>query len=105
MSRMSRFDRLNRVAPPRKKFTVKEVLGKLKRDIKRRFIAEGHIVDPSTRIKRYRWTWSYQGHGDVVLADTRSEAKSIIKELLGIKKGRLPKEVTLVGESTVAHTG
>jgi len=45
------------------------------------------------------WTWERDGVGGTVTANTRSEAKAIVKEILGITKGRLPKEVTVVAQA------
>ena len=40
------------------------------------------------------WFWSYNGQSGEIQAYTRSEARSKLKKLLGIKT-RLPKEVIL----------
>lgn len=105
MSRMTRQERATATARPARKLTFREAVGKVRRAIKRRLVAEGHIVDPANRPPRFRWTWVYQDKSDVVLADTRSQAKAIIKRALGLAKGhRLPAEVQITGEPTVANT-
>ena len=56
----------------------------------------------AVRVKKVATTWAWQAgalDGGKVQAHTRSEAKAIVKELLGITKGRLPKEVTVVAQA------
>jgi len=105
MSRMTRHDRAAAIARKPRKLTFREAVVKVRRAIKRRLIGEGHIMDPSKRLPRFRWTYVYGEQTDVVLADTRSQAKAIIKRALGLAKGhRLPAEVQITGESTRANT-
>jgi len=56
----------------------------------RRVVARNNKVARITPI----WDWEYDGQKGAVEAWTRSEAKSLIKAVLGINK-RLPKEVDL----------
>ena len=55
----------------------------------------------AAKMKRLEPTWTWEGEGQhgKVKANTRSEAKAIVKELLGITKRRLPKEVTVVAQA------
>jgi hypothetical protein len=43
------------------------------------------------------WDWAVGGQRGVVEANTRSEAKARVKDVLGVK--RLPKEVLLVAQA------
>jgi hypothetical protein len=84
-----------------RKVTFEEALVKVKRQIKRKAVADGMIVDPSKRPPRHTWAWEcHNGEGPVggiVKADTRSEARSLIKAKLGIpKKRRLPIDTTII---------
>jgi hypothetical protein len=74
------------------KLTKRQILTKLQREVKRRMIADGVIEDPSQREPRFEWHWEYVDSvlgnlvhhgGGVVKADTRSEARALIKEELG----------------------
>ena len=83
------------------KFTFEEALAKVKRQIKRKAVADGLIVDPSKRLPRHTWAWECHDSegpvGGIVKADTRSEARSLIKSKLGIpKKRRLPLETNII---------
>ena len=43
---------------------------------------------------RFAFPWSYEGRQGSIKANTKSEARAILKRMLGIKgSGRLPKEV------------
>lgn len=84
-----------------RKVTFEEALAKVKRQIKRKAVADGLIVDPSTRPPRHTWAWECRNGegpvGGIVKADTRSEARSLIKSQLGIpKKRRLPIGTTII---------
>lgn len=67
-------------------------MAKVKRQIKRKAVADGVIVDPATRPPRFTWAWerhdSEKPVGGIVKANTRSEARSLIKSQLGIPKKR-----------------
>ncbi len=54
-----------------------------------------------TKVKKERtlWDWALGDESGQCLAFTRSEAKGIVKEMMGITKGRLPKEVTVVART------
>ena len=101
MSRTQRFQMQVRGPKKNRKFTEAEVVGKVQREIKRRLVAEGHIVDPAKRVKP-EWHWALKisapGNlrGGVVNADNRSEAKAAIKKQLGVN-GRLPGYVVILG--------
>ena len=55
----------------------------------------------ATKVKRVvpTWRWEREGGGGTVEAYTRSEAKALVKEILGINNGRLPKGVTVVAQA------
>ena len=81
-----------------RKIGFEEALARVKREIKRRAVADGVIVDPIKRPPRHQWDWEClsRGNGGTVLADTRSEARSLIKSILGLrKKDRLPLDTTI----------
>jgi hypothetical protein len=95
-----------------------EVLALVKRQIKRKAIADGVIVDPAQRPPRCKWAWELPAGaisatfnmkdgelhsvtenptGGIVDADTRSEARGLIKSKLGLrKKDRLPIGITII---------
>jgi hypothetical protein len=117
MARTTRFQYFERLPLGRRKIGFDEALGMVKRQIKRKAIADGLIVDPATRPPKYQWSWECPAgmtsvtftmkQGDlsdvsenptsgVVAADTRSEARGLIKKHLGIsKKDRLPAGVVI----------
>jgi len=79
--------------------TFEEALAKVKRQIKRKAVADGVIVDPSKRLPRHTWAWECPDGlaGGIVKANTQSEARSLIKSRLGIpKKRRLPIGTTII---------
>jgi hypothetical protein len=89
------------------KYTYEEVMGYLKREMKRRMIADGLIIDPRNAPPRYKWEWTYADHKGEVEANTRGEARSRIKAALGIRKKRLPLGVIITrkdNESTRTST-
>lgn len=76
--------------------TQKRMKDRLFRAVKRQLIDQGVIMDPSARPPKYQFTWAYGELTGECFADTRSEARAIIKRDLGIpKKQRLPSEVTI----------
>lgn len=92
--------RLLRPAPVKK--TFQEALAMVKRQMKRQAIADGVILDPRLNPPRFEWHWEWPSHdgkyavfGGKVFANTRSEARSLIKKELGLKK-RLPTNIVLV---------
>lgn len=101
MSRRTRkqyAERLARVHEPKHSFP--EALEMLKREIKRRAVADGVIVDPSTDRPRYDWHYevvslehSIAASG-VIEGGTKSEARAIVKRDLGLK--RLPVGSTFI---------
>ena len=99
------------------KASFDDVLALVKRQIKRKAIADGLIVDPAKRPPRCKWAWELPAAktvtfnmeegtllgvkenptGGIVDADTRSEARSLIKSKLGLrKKDRLPVGITII---------
>lgn len=75
------------------------LIQKLFRQHKRDLISRGVIQDPANRPPMFKFTWTYGDISGSVYADTRSEARGIIKKNLGIKKkNRLPIEVDIQQE-------
>jgi len=105
MSRTTQRQRIHQQKPPTpRKFTQTEIMGKIQREVKRRMVADGHIVDPAQRVKP-EWHWAAKlsardcyPRGGTVNADSRSEAKAAIKKQIGIK-GRLPDYIVIVEPS------
>ncbi len=80
----------------KRKIGFDEALEMLKRQIKRKAIADGLIVDPAKRPPRFSWAWEFAGQSGIVEADSRSDARGLIKTKLGItKKDRLPVNTTI----------
>ncbi len=74
-----------------RKIGFEEALARVKREIKRKAVADGVIVDPSKRPPRHEWWWEFGRQNGVVQADTRSQARSLIKTKLNLRKNqRLP---------------
>lgn len=95
MGRMTRAQYYeNSVLPQRrrKKITRKEAQGILNRIFKRTAVEKG-LIDPSK--PKFRWQWHFNGESGEVQANTRGEARGLVKTALGVKKGRLPVGVTL----------
>ncbi len=69
----------------------------VKRQIKRKAIADGLILDPRLTPPRYEWHWQCNDRTGIVLANCRSDARGHIKRTLGLrKKDRLPVHAVLV---------
>ena len=82
-----------------RKIGFEEALARVEREIKRKAVADGVIVDPAQRPPRHQWQWEClsQGNGGTVRANTRSEARSLIKSKLGLRrKDRLPLDTTII---------
>ena len=80
-----------------RKIGFEKALARVRREIKRKAVADGVIVDPAQRPPRHQWQWSLGDKGGSVRADTRSEARGLIKSKLGLrKKGRLPLDTTII---------
>jgi hypothetical protein len=101
-----------------RKISFDEALAFVKRQIKRKAIADGVIYDPAQRPPRHKWAWQLSPGtisatfnmkdgelhsvtenptGGIVDADTRSEARSLIKAKLGLRrKDRLPVGITII---------
>lgn len=76
-----------------------EIARRIAAQIKRDAIKRGIIPDRSQQPPRYKFTWRYGNIEGVVYANTRSEARAMIKRDLGIKKKkRLPIEVEIERE-------
>lgn len=60
----------------------------------------GRMVARRDKVERPvpEWDWTYGKERGAVAAWTRSEAKALIKDVLGVK-GRLPKEVQVVART------
>jgi len=79
------------------KIGYQEALSRVKREIKRKAIADGVILDPRLNPPRFEWHWECNGQNGMVRANTRSEARGLVKEKHGLrKKDRLPTHATLV---------
>jgi len=73
-----------------------EALAMVQRQIKRKAIADGVIVDPARRLPRNTWFWTLDGRSGSVRADTRSQARSLVKDRLGLRrKDRLPLDIII----------
>lgn len=93
---MSRQMRMDRPVPIRQvKVTPEQVMEKLRREVKRRLLADGLISDPSKAPPKYEWHWMLGDQYGIVRANTSGEARGKIKQELGLKK-RLPKEIQIV---------
>ena len=90
-TRLEYFDAIPR--RPRK-ISYDEALAMVKRQIKRKAIADGVIEDPSQRKPRVEWNWCLEDKDGTVFADTRSEARNLIKKALGVRK--LPSDLIIV---------
>ena len=89
----------NRLPLRSRKIGFEEALARVKREIKRKTVTDGVIVDPAQRPPRYQWQWKClsRGNSGTVRANTRSEARSLIKSRLGLrKKDRLPLDTTII---------
>lgn len=74
---------------------TKEAIDAIGRKIRRDMIANNLMPDPKKRAPRQRWAWQCGEPGDrkggIVAADTRSQARALIKKELGLKpQHRLP---------------
>lgn len=78
-----------------RKIGFHEALATVKRQIKREAIADGVILDPRLNPPRFEWHWELDGRNGIVQANTRSEARGLIKKALGLKD-RLPVHASIV---------
>ena len=77
--------------------TKREVVKKAARRIIRQLIGAGQIPDPATRGPRNKFAWSFGEKYGNVKANTRSQARALIKKELGINKNdRLPVGVQII---------
>ncbi len=76
----------------RPKYTKQQEIDYLNRLIKRANKAAGYSVNK----KPFKWEWTLDGKTfQKLTAFTKSDAKSLIKKELGLKKKPLPKELVL----------
>lgn len=92
MSRSTRFQRPVNLRPPKQ--TVGQVMEKLRRELKRRLIADGHVSDPSKAPPKYEYHWATENVGGIVQANTTGEGRAAIKRALGVAK--LPKNIRII---------
>lgn len=93
-TRLEYFDSIPRRS---RKIGYHEALEMVKRQIKRKAIADGVILDPRDNPPRFEWHWECNDRNGVVRANTRGEARGLIKNALGLKKkDRLPVHATIV---------
>lgn len=91
MSRMTRLQ-YNAMRPSSdRKQTLKEFMAMANREAKRRMIADGIIEDPSRKEPKFQFHWeatvTHVGStGGIVKANTRGEARALIKKELGLSK-------------------
>jgi len=80
------------------KLTKRDKFKRFYREVKRRLIADGKIVDPSKHPPKYQYHWTVgdRDQGGIVCANTTGEARGLIKKQIGIKKGRLPQCIKIV---------
>jgi hypothetical protein len=72
------------------------VLSYLKRQMKRKMIADGVIVDPRNAPPKYQWEWQHDDTNGVVDANTRGEARALIKKAMFLSPNkRLPMGVQI----------
>lgn len=85
--------------------SLKEAVAKVRRHMKRLAIADGHITDPAKLPPKWEWHWGISergaptaiGVGGIVRANTKGEARALIKRELGCKpKERLPHCIQIV---------
>lgn len=95
MSRMTRQQWQDRITSyTRLGRSVGDLVSRIKRQMKRHLIRDGKIQDPATARPRFEWHWcTPEGSvGGSVSANTKGEARALVKKELGIKKNRrLPK--------------
>lgn len=104
MSRRTQHETIRQ--PRRRPHTKREMAAGLFREVKRRLIASGQMSDPSLAPPKYDWHWCISGNrGGIVSANTKGEAKALIKEALGLrKKDTLPSVIKIVRVSPDANT-
>jgi hypothetical protein len=69
---------------------------KLAKAMKRQLIDDGLIMDPTNRPPRYRFEWVWGRLSGAVVADTKSDARSLVKRALALpKNARLPQSVVI----------
>jgi hypothetical protein len=101
MTRRTKFEHFERGLPPKKekKITREEAQDILNRVFKRAAIERG-LVDPTKG--KFRFQWHYDGETGEVEANSRSEARGLVKKALGIgKSGRLPLGLALFAVGVV----
>jgi hypothetical protein len=78
---------------------------KLAKAMKRQLIDDGLIMDPAKRPPLYRFKWVWGRLSGEVVADTKSEARSLIKRsLLGVTPNkRLPQGVVITRHTNLDY--
>lgn len=77
---------------------------KLAKAVKRQLIDDGTIMDPAKRPPLYRFEWSWGDIKGNVVADTKSDARSLVKHALALpKKARLPKGVIITRHTNLDY--
>lgn len=104
--RLNRRDYEAMLPVPAQKKTFADAMAMIRRTVKRAAIAAGHIEDPATKRPKWDWHWSlptylhnYLGDDDcpggIVAANTKGEARSLIKKALGTKHA-LPSTIHII---------
>jgi hypothetical protein len=105
---MSRRTRIEASRPVRRRpATKRKMAAGLLRELKRRLIASGQMSDPSLAPPKYEWHWAIgdRNQGGVVEANTKGEARALIKGALGLrKKDTLPSVIKIVRVTPDADT-
>jgi hypothetical protein len=72
--------------------------------MKRQLIDEGLIMDPAKRPPRYRFEWAWGDITGAVVADTKSDARSLVKRALALpKNARLPQSVVITRHTNLDY--
>jgi hypothetical protein len=88
MSRSTRHE-IRPATAGRRKVTKREAAALLAREIKRRLISAGQMLNPALAGPKFTFAWSVgdsRGVGGMVDANTTGEARALIKKRLGLKK-------------------
>lgn len=92
MSRMNRVEHGAAMMARQKrkpvKFTRQEINEFIRRHFKRRMINQGLLKPLIEKPPKFVWGFSHEGEHGSVAANTRSEARALVKKYLGLK--RLP---------------
>lgn len=95
--RQTRIEHFDSLPHRQRKISFHDALEMVKRQMKRKAIADGLILDPRDNPPRFEWHWELDGQNGIVSANDRSEARGLIKQKLGLKKkDRLPVHITII---------